>query len=95
MTCQGGLGYGSYQNSGMNQMMGAANDVAKHKQEKVDKNQLMCSNYGNRRHTKESCFKLNGYPDWWAELKKKKSGDAAKVTLVTAGKNTNGECIRN
>jgi transposase InsO family protein len=94
ITCQEGLGYGGFhQNSGMNQMMGAANYVAKQKQGKVDKNQLMCSNCGNRRHTKENCFKLNGYPDWWAELKKKKLGDAqkAKVTLVTAGKSTNDD----
>lgn len=31
-----------------------------------------CTHCGNMKHTKETCFKLHGYPDWWEELKTKK-----------------------
>ena len=30
-----------------------------------------CTHCGNMKHTKETCFKLHGYPDWWHELKAK------------------------
>ncbi|CAL8168114.1 unnamed protein product [Prunus armeniaca] len=30
---------------------------------------LDCAYYGDPRHTRETCFKLHGYPDWWATLK--------------------------
>jgi hypothetical protein len=32
-----------------------------------------CTHCGNMKHTKETCFKLHGYPDWWHEFKTKKS----------------------
>ncbi|CAL8995182.1 unnamed protein product [Prunus brigantina] len=28
-----------------------------------------CEYYGDPRHTRETCFKLHRYPDWWATLK--------------------------
>ncbi|CAL8161765.1 unnamed protein product [Prunus armeniaca] len=28
-----------------------------------------CAYCGDPRHTRETCFKLHGYPDWWATLK--------------------------
>lgn len=31
-----------------------------------------CTHCGNSKHTKETCFKLHGYPDWWKELQAKK-----------------------
>lgn len=31
-----------------------------------------CAHCGNSRHTKDTCFKLHGYPDWWKELQTKK-----------------------
>ena len=31
-----------------------------------------CSYYGNMKHTREMCFKLHGYPEWWTELKARK-----------------------
>lgn len=34
-----------------------------------------CTHCGNMKHTRETCFKLHGYPEWWHELKGKKKGD--------------------
>ena len=36
-----------------------------------------CTDYGNTKHTKETCFKLHGYPNWWHELKAKKKREAS------------------
>ncbi|XP_050229442.1 uncharacterized protein LOC126678591 [Mercurialis annua] len=36
-----------------------------------------CTHCGNMRHTKEICFKLHGYPEWWQELKAKKKREAS------------------
>ena len=27
-----------------------------------------CTHCGSTKHTRETCFKLHGYPDWWHEL---------------------------
>ncbi|KAJ1389137.1 hypothetical protein SESBI_38551 [Sesbania bispinosa] len=27
-----------------------------------------CTHCGNKNHTKETCFKIHCYPDWWHEL---------------------------
>ena len=35
-----------------------------------------CTHCGNIKHTRETFFKLHGYPDWWHELKEKKKRDA-------------------
>ncbi|XP_022889208.1 uncharacterized protein LOC111404668 [Olea europaea var. sylvestris] len=50
-----------------------------------------CSHCGNIRHTRDNCFKLNKYPDWWHELQEKKKRDMGgtdgrkgKVAVVTA-----------
>ena len=29
---------------------------------------LKCSHCGGSKHTKDTCFKLHGYLDWWAEF---------------------------
>ncbi|KAJ0045363.1 hypothetical protein Pint_05391 [Pistacia integerrima] len=36
---------------------------------------LKCSHCGNSRHTRDTCFKLHGYPDWWNDLQAKKGRD--------------------
>ena len=33
-----------------------------------------CSHCGNPKHTRETCFKIHGYPEWWMELKARKQG---------------------
>ncbi|RVW79171.1 Retrovirus-related Pol polyprotein from transposon TNT 1-94 [Vitis vinifera] len=35
------------------------------------------THYGNMKHTRETYFKLHGYPDWWNEYKARKNRDAA------------------
>ncbi|BFG21226.1 hypothetical protein CerSpe_075000 [Prunus speciosa] len=34
-----------------------------------------CAYYGDPRHTCETCFKLHGYPEWWATLKDRTQHD--------------------
>ena len=29
---------------------------------------LKCTHCGNQKHTRENCFKLHRYPDWWNDL---------------------------
>nr|GEV21637.1 putative ribonuclease H-like domain-containing protein [Tanacetum cinerariifolium] len=65
---------------------------------KEDKTHLKCGNYGKTRHTKEQCFELVGYPDWWndgykraqriLELKKE------KLSLPNLGEWRTGAIIR-
>ena len=43
-----------------------------------DRNHLKCSHCGGLRHTKDGCFKLIGYPEWWEEAKQRKA--AIKAT---------------
>ncbi|ONK68321.1 uncharacterized protein A4U43_C05F10150 [Asparagus officinalis] len=44
----------------------------------TDKSKLKCLNYGGTRHTREDCFELIGYPDWWKDPRKKKQGDNSR-----------------
>ena len=37
---------------------------------------LKCSHCGNSKHTRDTCFKLHGYPNWWNDLRAKKGRDA-------------------
>ena len=36
-----------------------------------DKSHLKCTYCGGTRHTRNECFKLVGYPEWWPDTKKK------------------------
>ncbi|XP_057477568.1 uncharacterized protein LOC130765223 [Actinidia eriantha] len=36
-----------------------------------------CSYCGNLKHTRDTCFKLHGYPDWWHELQAKRRQDGS------------------
>jgi len=36
---------------------------------------IKCTHCGNAKHTRETCFKLHGYPDWWHELQTRKKRD--------------------
>lgn len=44
-----------------------------------------CTHCGNPKHTRETCFKLHGYPDWWEGLKARKlaAGGTGRAALVT------------
>ena len=35
-----------------------------------------CTHCGSTKHTRETCFKVHGYPDWWHELQARKKQDA-------------------
>jgi hypothetical protein len=54
-------------------------------------NGLKCSHCGKQNHMSDTCFKKNGYPDWWYELQAKKKNDGTgtdastgKVAVVSA-----------
>ncbi|KAK3405243.1 hypothetical protein EUGRSUZ_K01505 [Eucalyptus grandis] len=36
-----------------------------------------CTHCGNTKHTKDTCFKLHGYLDWWKELQDKKKTESS------------------
>jgi len=49
-----------------------------------------CSHCGGTKHTRETCFKLHGYPDWWTDFQARKRRDTSdndsnpgKVALAT------------
>ncbi|KAL6319268.1 hypothetical protein AAG906_013942 [Vitis piasezkii] len=53
---------------------------------------MKCTHCGNTKHTRDTCFKLHGYPDWWNDLQARKkreiiandnhTGRAAVVTVI-------------
>nr|GEZ15617.1 hypothetical protein [Tanacetum cinerariifolium] len=43
-----------------------------------DKSHLKCEKYGMNRHTKDQCFKIIGYPDWWTDGHKTSSNKGAE-----------------
>ncbi|KAJ0089835.1 hypothetical protein Patl1_14911 [Pistacia atlantica] len=52
---------------------------------------LKCSHCGNSKHTRDTCFKLHEYPDWWNDLQAKKGRDlgtkdedSGQAVVVTA-----------
>ncbi|KAK4380821.1 Retrovirus-related Pol polyprotein from transposon RE2 [Sesamum angolense] len=54
----------------------------------IDKRSQVCGNCGRTGHTKDTCFKLHGVPDWYRELKDKKrrEGGLARGFNVISGK---------
>ncbi|KAJ0939340.1 hypothetical protein HanRHA438_Chr02g0059991 [Helianthus annuus] len=50
---------------------------------RIDKTKLKCEHCGMMKHTKEQCFKLVGYPEWWADGHKKGKAAAAEGSQVT------------
>lgn len=45
-----------------------------------DKSRLKCSHCGGNKHTKDQCFELIGYPEWWKG--KKKQSDRGKAYTI-------------
>ena len=54
-----------------------------------------CTHCGNLKHTQDICFKLHGYPEWWKELKKRKTraSNSREETGRAAFTNTDHEPI--
>ncbi|KAJ0440582.1 putative RNA-directed DNA polymerase [Helianthus annuus] len=72
------------------------------KREKDDKSKLLCTHCNMKKHTKETCFRLVGYPDWWEKPGQKgkaavavgeqDSGDPPKAPIAAVGgTNTGGK----
>ncbi|KAL0291587.1 UNVERIFIED_CONTAM: hypothetical protein Sangu_3262400 [Sesamum angustifolium] len=64
----------------------ARKDVAQKKRGYVDKRSLICDNCHKPGHSKDSCFKLYGVPEWYKSLsdqKKKGTGGKALMANVT------------
>ncbi|XP_076949280.1 uncharacterized protein LOC143621873 [Bidens hawaiensis] len=66
---------------------------------RIDKSKLKCTHCGMNKHTKDQCFKLVGYPEWWSDghkKGKKEGGDTAaavgnsKATGSGGGNHTGG-----
>ena len=53
-----------------------------------------CNHCGNPKHTRDICFKLHGYPEWWKELKERKTRESTREeTGRAAFTNTDHEPI--
>ena len=54
-----------------------------------DKSKLKCSHCGGTRHTREQCFEIVGYPEWWKNTKKKQQNDAnrGRASMAATGGN--------
>lgn len=48
-----------------------------------DKAKLKCTNCGKGRHTKDQCFEIVGYPEWWKGDKKKRYEEEGKGVAAT------------
>jgi hypothetical protein len=49
---------------------------------------MKCTHCDKAKHTRETCFKLHGYPDWWHELQTRKkrdtpNGSTGRVAIAT------------
>ncbi|KAF7842218.1 uncharacterized protein G2W53_004516 [Senna tora] len=61
------------------------NTFKKREQSKKDKVCEHCNGIG---HTKETCFKIRGYPEWWKELKDRRAAVGKKtISNLVADKN--------
>ncbi|XP_047949316.1 uncharacterized protein LOC125195172 [Salvia hispanica] len=56
----------------------------------LDKSKLHCSHCGMTKHTKETCFKLVGYPEWWEDGHKANKGGAGKVKTAIGREEVDG-----
>ncbi|KAL0397800.1 UNVERIFIED_CONTAM: hypothetical protein Scaly_0228400 [Sesamum calycinum] len=64
----------------------------------IDKKSQTCSHCGRIGHTKESCFKLHGVPDWYKQLKDQKvkeTGSARGFNVITADAGNDSENASN
>ncbi|XP_047955338.1 uncharacterized protein LOC125201319 [Salvia hispanica] len=58
-----------------------------------DRSRLTCTHCGGKKHTKDGCFLLIGFPDWWDEMKRNRATRAAanrggKVATVVGDRAT-------
>ncbi|KAJ0845341.1 hypothetical protein HanRHA438_Chr15g0712531 [Helianthus annuus] len=53
--------------------------------DKEDKSKLFCTHCQMKRHTKDQCFRLVGYPEWWGDGQKQKNSRADGKGTPAAG----------
>ncbi|XP_024036853.1 uncharacterized protein LOC112096885 [Citrus clementina] len=53
----------------------------------VDKSSLHCTHCRKKGHTKEQCFEIIGYPDWW-DTRKKNTKHGSKTTVAESTSTT-------
>ena len=57
--------------------------------EEAEKDKLRCSHYNGSRHTRDTCFEIHGYPDWFLEKRNQSKARSnkrpvqAKLTTTT------------
>ncbi|KAK4399874.1 hypothetical protein Sango_1093500 [Sesamum angolense] len=80
-TAETGINNAMYARNGDQERIGYKTFV---KKKNVDKRFLTCTCCGKSGHTKESCFKVHGVPDWYKDLidKKKKGGNEGRVYMA-------------
>ncbi|KAF5786842.1 hypothetical protein HanXRQr2_Chr10g0445791 [Helianthus annuus] len=59
---------------------------------RIDKTKLKCEHCGMSRHTKNQCFQLVGYPEWWNDGHKKGKPDGGK-SVANIGKTEEGNRV--
>jgi hypothetical protein len=47
------------------------------------------THYGGNKHTKDTCFQLHRYPEWWYKLKGKKKKERDGYTIFVTNTNPN------
>jgi len=62
--------------------------------DKEDKSHLHCTHCGMKKHTKETCFKIVGYPEWWEDFKQNNRKAATVVGIPQTTSNCNGDTRR-
>ncbi|KAL0436864.1 UNVERIFIED_CONTAM: hypothetical protein Sradi_0394300 [Sesamum radiatum] len=70
----------------------------------IDKRTQICTNCGKTGHTKDTCFKLHGVPDWYRDMKEQRRGETGPArgfnvvsgegNINTDGSNNFGETMK-
>lgn len=56
----------------------------KNEQRKMDKSNLMCDYCKVKGHTRQTCFKINGYPEWYKKMQENKNKTCGRQTTNMA-----------
>ncbi|XLR02966.1 hypothetical protein S83_069164 [Arachis hypogaea] len=62
--------------------------------DKEDKSHLHCTHCGMKKHTKKTCFKIMGYPEWWEDPKQKNCKAATIVGTPKTASSSGGDAGR-
>ncbi|XP_076922176.1 uncharacterized protein LOC143583875 [Bidens hawaiensis] len=62
---------------------------------RIDKSNLKCTHCGMSKHTKDQCFKLVGFPDWWNDGHKKNNKEGGKSASTVGNPETTASSTAN